>query len=136
MLGHIFPRGLPVVNHSLLFSSVHFYFGFVVLVARSFVYHQVVGAGCYTMASFLLHSLALVGSATLVLASCGYNTHIHPREEGIVEVNTFGYSGTIVSHHQGLPLSITVAPFQSTRGRWEGSLPIPQLTRLEPSRVR
>lgn len=45
-----------------------------------------------------LQCLSIAASASLVAASCGYNTHIHPREEGkAVEVNTFGYTGKIVS---------------------------------------
>lgn len=37
-----------------------------------------------------------------VLASCAYGTHLFPRAEGKVEVNTFGYTGNIVSSHRRL----------------------------------
>lgn len=30
------------------------------------------------------------------LASCAYGTSLHPRQEGTVEVNTFGYSALTV----------------------------------------
>jgi hypothetical protein len=53
----------------------------------------------HTMAALLLKVSLFAASATQVLASCAYGTHIQPRAEegGAVKVNTFGYAGTIVS---------------------------------------
>lgn len=41
-------------------------------------------------------SLALLFAAQ-AQASCGYGTRLHPRKEGTVEVNEFGYVGLKVS---------------------------------------
>jgi hypothetical protein len=50
------------------------------------------------MASFLLSLGLFAASATNVMASCAYGTHLSPRAEegGAVKVNTFGYAGAIV----------------------------------------
>jgi hypothetical protein len=43
-----------------------------------------------------LKALFLATLAREVLASCAYGTHLQPRAEGQVKVNTFGYTGQIV----------------------------------------
>lgn len=48
--------------------------------------------------SITLRGLLLAAFASKAIASCAYGTLLHPRaEDGSVEVNTFGYTGKIVS---------------------------------------
>lgn len=51
------------------------------------------------MAGSITLNLLLLGAfASQAMASCAYGTLLHPRaEDGTVEVNTFGYTGQIVS---------------------------------------
>ena len=53
------------------------------------------------MSSSFAKLLLLAASATPALGFCGARTHLDKRAEGEVEVNDFGYAGTIV----GLPFS-------------------------------
>ena len=48
--------------------------------------------------------------ATEAVASCAYGTHLHPRAEGTVEVNTFGYSALNVGIHHGLAVYYLTVP--------------------------
>ena len=48
-------------------------------------------AGSITLRLFLLGAFA-----SQAMASCAYGTLLHPRAEGKVEVNTFGYTGKTV----------------------------------------
>lgn len=50
------------------------------------------------MAPLSFSVLFLPVFASQVLASCAHGTHILPRAEGAIKVNTFGYTGNIVSH--------------------------------------
>ncbi|RYO90634.1 hypothetical protein DL764_008417 [Monosporascus ibericus] len=47
------------------------------------------------MASSIARLLLLAASATPALSFCGAHTHLDRRQEGTVEVNEFGYTGTI-----------------------------------------
>ena len=49
------------------------------------------------MSSSFVKLLLLAASATPALSFCGSRTHLDKRAEGEVEVNDFGYAGTIVS---------------------------------------
>lgn len=64
---------------------------------------------------YILALLGLLDAASLVGASCAYGTSIHPRAEGAIEVNTFGYTGEIVSLLP--PLSSLTRPDPSTNTR-------------------
>jgi len=48
------------------------------------------------MGGHILKALFLAASARQVFASCAYGTHLQPRAEGEVKINTFGYTGQIV----------------------------------------
>lgn len=52
------------------------------------------------MSRFSIRLLIFAASATQVIASCAYGTHLSPRAEegGAVEVKTFGYAGAIVRY--------------------------------------
>ncbi|KAL1844991.1 hypothetical protein VTK73DRAFT_1381 [Phialemonium thermophilum] len=46
--------------------------------------------------AFVLRAVFAASVAARALASCAYGTHLFPRaEEGAVEINTFGYAGTV-----------------------------------------
>ncbi|KAM0276036.1 hypothetical protein ACHAQH_007161 [Verticillium albo-atrum] len=47
------------------------------------------------MVNYLFSGLLMAASATQVLGSCAYGTHLMPRAEEGVTVNTFGYTGDI-----------------------------------------
>ena len=49
------------------------------------------------MESKILILLGLLEAASVAHASCAYGTSLHPRAEGAVEINDFGYTGAIVS---------------------------------------
>jgi hypothetical protein len=49
------------------------------------------------MESKILIFLGLLEAASVAHASCAYGTSLHPRAEGAVEINDFGYTGAIVS---------------------------------------
>lgn len=65
----------------------------------------------------LLQTIVLAAAAvTEVKASCAYGTHLSPRAEGgVVPVNTFGYSGEIVSsiHSRNLEHSLGMTTLSS-----------------------
>lgn len=68
------------------------------------------------MESKILILLSLLEAISPAVASCAYGTALHPRQEGAIEIKTFGYSGAIVS-----PLShslcVLVCMFMSLTAR-------------------